>query len=109
MAAGRRDLKIEQYSLFSRTFTYKINGALQNLTGYTGSAQVRDNNGELLATLVVTFGGALGTITISLAAQYTQSPFSGKWDLLIKPPASDPFRFLQGSVDFDLGVTPLVA
>jgi hypothetical protein len=108
--AGVKNLTIEQYSQFDWTVTFKINGVIQNLTGYTAAAQIRDENGELLVAFTVTLGGALGTVRFQLtSAQTTNLLKRGNWDCLLKGPSTDPFRFLQGDAEISKGVTPSVS
>lgn len=53
-----------QGQTFDESLTWKIDGQVQNVTGYTGAMQVRDRAGRLLATATVTLGGVAGTVRL---------------------------------------------
>lgn len=81
MGAGRYDLTIEQGATYSKTLTWKdSNKAAINLTSYTARMQIRETKESTttLATsegtspsIVITLGGALGTILITMTAAIT--------------------------------------
>lgn len=103
----KRDLLIPQYSAFSKTFTYKINGAAVNLTGYTAASVIKNNDGQIIATFTVSINAALGKITLTLSSAQTSADtfVNGYYDILLKPPAGDPKRFGEGSVTVSKGQT----
>lgn len=63
------NLLLRKGSAFSRTITYKTNGVVQNITGYTFAAQIRTQAGVLAATFSCAIvNAALGQFSISLTA-----------------------------------------
>lgn len=103
--AGYLPLTIDQNAKFDRTYTYKIDSVLVDLTGYTGKAQIRDTNGALLVSFTITLGGSLGTIRLQLALAQCLALKSGVWDLLLTPSGGEPSRLLEGPIAISEGVT----
>lgn len=99
------DLVIPQYAGYSFDFTYKIDGVAVNLTGYTGLAQIRDQEDRLQAAFAIVLGGALGTVSLTLTAAQTGRMKDGAWDLLLTPSGGQPFRLLQGKIEVSPGVS----
>jgi hypothetical protein len=90
------DLLLRKGSAFARTITYKTNGVVQDITGYTFAAQIRTQAGVLAAsfTCAVT-NGPQGLFTISLSALSIASLTVGVvyvWDL----------ECTQGGLTFEL-------
>lgn len=77
MTPGVLNLACPQGATFTRTLTWKIDGAAVNLTGYTARMQVRKSASSattyvsLTSSSGITLGGAAGTITISISAAQT--------------------------------------
>jgi hypothetical protein len=81
MSATLQDLLIEQGATYSEVLTvYSSPGVLQSLTGYTAVMQIRQNIEDVAVlasssiadpNIVLTLGGALGTITIEMIAEDT--------------------------------------
>lgn len=76
MSAGKLDLIAEQGATFNPVLTVKGPGdVLMDLTGYTARMQVKDSYASLTPAITlttenggITLGGALGTISILIAA-----------------------------------------
>jgi hypothetical protein len=63
------NLLLRKGSAFGRTITYKTNGVVQNISGYTFASQIRTTSGVLAATFSCTIvNAAQGQFSISLAA-----------------------------------------
>lgn len=99
------NLEIDQFAAFDKSYQYKINGSLVNLTGYTGKAQIRDSDDNLLAEIEVTLGGALGTIALHMDLAVVMELEDGKWDCTLTPSGGEPFVVMQGSATLLRGVT----
>lgn len=110
MSAGVHHIKVEKGATFSRTFTWKIDSNLVNLTGYVARMKVRDvnrrsaGNNEIvsltsLAGGGITLGGAAGTVIITLSATATGRTASGKYtyDLELESGSGEVTRLLKGS------------
>jgi hypothetical protein len=84
-AGARVDLQIRKGGAFARTLTYKVNGAVQNISGYTFAAQVRTVSGTLAATFTCAIvSAAAGTFSIALTSAETAALVTTteyKWDL----------------------------
>jgi hypothetical protein len=84
-AGARVDFQIRKGGAFARTLTYKVNGAVQNITGYTFAAQVRTVSGTLAATFTTAIvNAATGTFSIGLTSSETSALSTTteyKWDL----------------------------
>lgn len=84
-AGARVDLQIRRGGAFARTLTYKVNGAITNITGYTFAAQIRTVSGTLAATFTTAIvSAAAGTFSISLTSAETSglsTTTEYKWDL----------------------------
>lgn len=63
------DLLLRKGAAFSRTITYKTNGVVTNITGYTFASQIRTANGSLAATFSCqVVNGPQGIFSIALTA-----------------------------------------
>ena len=84
---ARVDLDLRRGGAFARTITYKVNGAITNISGYTLAAQIRSVSGSLAASFTCAIvNAAQGTFSISLTSSDTSalSPLTTyKWDLEI--------------------------
>jgi hypothetical protein len=84
-SGARVDLELRQGAAFARTFTYKVNGASANITGYSFAGQIRTIDNVLAATFTVTtVNAAQGTFSIALSAATTAGLTVGQvyvWDL----------------------------
>jgi len=110
MRAGLCDLFIDQGAAFSEVVVWRdSNGDLVDLTGYTGKCHARENKADSSPKLSVTlaFGGAAGTITMTVAATITRAlTFTrGFWSLEVSPSgaadldtATDNIELLAGKV-----------
>jgi hypothetical protein len=110
MSAGVHHIKVEKGATLSRTFTWKIDSNLVNLTGYNARMKVRDSsrripgNNEIvsltsLAGGGITLGGAAGTVIITLSATATGRTAAGKYtyDLELESGSGEVTRLLKGS------------
>jgi hypothetical protein len=79
--AGVYDIAHPQGASFDRTFTVTVNGSPMNLTGYTGSCQVRVtfDDTSALFTPSVTLGGTAGTIVLTTAGSVTAGVAVGNY------------------------------
>jgi hypothetical protein len=118
MSAGRYDLYIEQGATYTKVFTwYASPGVPVDLTNYTALCQIRysvDDDTVLLASdstpagITITLGGALGTITMGIAASISNAlDFDiAVWDInLTYTPTGVVTRLLEGEVKFSKAVT----
>lgn len=82
---ARVDLLLRRGTPFGRTVTYKVNNAVQNITGYSFAAQVRTLTGTLAATFTCTIIDAPnGKFSFSLIATAINGLTIGTpytWDL----------------------------
>ena len=91
-----------QGATFDRTFTFRIDDALVNLTGYTAAMKLRASpkSTEVLSLqngAGITLGGAAGTIALGITATQTKAIEAGKYyyDLELTQSATVT-RLLQG-------------
>jgi hypothetical protein len=118
MSAGRYDLYIEQGATYTKIFTwYASPGVLVDLTSYTALCQIRysvDDDTVILASdstpagITLTLGGALGTITMGIAASISNAlDFDiAVWDLILTNTGTGiATRLLEGEVKFSKAVT----
>lgn len=71
-------LELVRGAAFARTITYKVNGSVQNLTGYSFTAQVRTTGGTLAVTMTCTVtNAAAGELSISMTGANTLSLTAG--------------------------------
>jgi hypothetical protein len=106
VANGRLGLTCDQGATFTRRITYKSNGEIVNLTGYTARMQVRPSyayeSDNIVANLTsgsgLTITGATGTIDITITAGATEAmtPGSYVYDLEIVAPNTTVQRLLEG-------------
>jgi uncharacterized protein YdeI (BOF family) len=82
---ARVDLQIKKGSAFAETVTYKVNGGVTNISGYTFAAQIRTTSGALATSFTCTISDAPnGKFGFSLTSAQTASLNSSvqyKWDL----------------------------
>lgn len=115
MAAGKYDFYIEQGATFNRTVVWKdSNEDPVNLTGYTARMQVRKAVTSPTTILDLTtenskiaLGGALGTITLTLAPTDTETleTFCGVYDLELQSASGFVTRLLEGQITISREVT----
>jgi hypothetical protein len=108
MAAGYTELFLEQGTSFNVSLTIDdVSGSPFNLSGYTGTAQMRKSyySSNAAATFVVSTGGADGIVTLSLEAGTTANIYPGRYlyDVVVTS-GSTRARVLEGIVN----VTPQV-
>ena len=115
MAAGKRDIYIEQGATFRLNLVWKDSlGVPVNLTGYSARMQVRrayNNPNTLLslstATGTISLGGSAGTISIDGQALLTEDMSSrvGVYDLELQSADGTVTRLLEGKVTISPEVT----
>lgn len=115
MAAGKRDIYIEQGATFRLNLLWKDSlGNPVNLTGYSARMQVRRayNNPYTLLSLTssdgtITLGGSLGTIVVDGPALLTEEMSSrvGVYDLELESADGTVTRLLEGKVTISPEVT----
>jgi len=77
--------RVRQGSTFSKQFTWSVNNAAVNLTGYTARMQARSSVSSSTVVLswttsnYITLGGAAGTITFSVPASVTDDIPAGSY------------------------------
>ena len=113
--AAEWNFTIDQGAEFDRTLTWKDdNGALIDLTGFTGDMQARFKVGDAATLFQISttnakmiLGGAAATIQLKLSAADTRvlSIASGVHDLEMVSSGGKVTRLLQGKVTLDLEVT----
>lgn len=118
MSAGRYDLLIEQGATYTKVFTwYDENKDPIDLTTYTALMEIKgsvDSDTIIAASnsdpaaITITLGGALGTISISIAATITDAfDFDiAVWDILLTA-AGVSTRVLEGEVKLSKAITRL--
>ena len=99
--AGFVELTIEQGATYTTTVDVKDGtGTATNLSGYSGSAQLRKSYYSSTATdfTVSISDAANGTITVSMTAANTANLTPGRYvyDLLITSPTSVKTRVIEG-------------
>ena len=79
--ARKLNLSIDQGTTFSYTiYLNDSNGSPQDLSDFTGRAQLRKSYGSTSYTaFTVLVGGAAGTVTVSLTATQTAALKSGRY------------------------------
>lgn len=113
MAAGKYDIKCEQFASFSLPITWNdVNGNPVDLTNYTAKAVVADLQGNPVyefsdANNTIALGGVLGTVLMqSTPVQLmVMVPGSYIYDLKLFSPTGVETRLLEGSFTFVAGVT----
>ena|SRR6478752_1316452 len=107
MSAGRYNLQIGQGKLYDKTFTWKINDALVNLTGYSAKLRLYTSSQPNILTLTTTLdglgngiilGGSAGTVRIVIkTAKTTTFSFSkASYELELTQPDGEDVPFLIG-------------
>lgn len=117
MPAGIQDLLIEQGSTWTAGLIYKVNGAPQDITGYTVNCQIKQKaSGEVIATPICTIVDSLaGAVNLELTDEQTWLiPANGKtykdkteytYDVTLTSPTGVTFRLLNGIILISPGVT----
>jgi hypothetical protein len=88
---------------FSQTFYLKNLGEVMDLTGYSGKAEIRENQdaATLLAAFQVTIDPLIGSITLSLTDTQTILLPGGAtfWDLVLTDPHGLRQNYIEGQVN----------
>lgn len=119
MAAGKKDLVIEQGAEFALTITYKVSGAAVDLTDYSAYMQVRETKEAATAILDlnsdgggIVLGGDAGTIAITVSGSADSTPNTydldfdvAVYDLKLVDGSGETLRLLEGSVTLNRQVT----
>lgn len=115
MTAGTHNITIEVGATFEMSAIYKINGVVQDITGWDARMQVRKKKSSTTKLLdwtvldgEITIDGPNGKVIISVdavEAGVTTLPPYGVYDLEIESPAGKVIRLLEGDVDFSGEVT----
>jgi len=119
MAAGKKDLVIEQGAEFALTITYKVSGAAVDLTDYSAYMQVRETKEAATAILDlnsdgggIVLGGTAGTIAITVSGSADSTPNTydldfdvAVYDLKLVDGSGETLRLLEGSVTLNRQVT----
>lgn len=113
MVARQHDIIIEQGATFEFTVYVKKNGVILDISGYTGSMQIRnkpaDETGSIiLATATVSIiDGPNGLIMATIPAVTTQEYDwkQGVYDVEIQSPAGTVYRLAKGNAYLDKEVT----
>jgi hypothetical protein len=108
------DLCIQQGATFRRVITWKADGALVNLTGYTARMQIRAT-AEAATSLIelttannrIALGGAAGTITLTISATDTAALTAGRavYDLELVAPDATVTCLIGGVVTIPRNIT----
>lgn len=109
MPAANYNITVDQHSDFSRSFSVKLNGEVQDITGYTFAAQMRErlqSDTSYDFTCLVT-NALQGTFTVTMTDTQTAQIPAGEysWDLVMTAQNGDKTRLLQGIADVSGGVT----
>lgn len=115
MTAGTHNITIEVGATFELTAVYKLNGVVQDITGWDARMQVRKRQKSLTALLDwsvvgghISVDGSNGAVTVyvdAVEAGNTSLPLYGVYDLEIESPTGKVVRVLQGDVNFSGEVT----
>lgn len=99
------NLDFYKQDTYTHDFIYKIDGVVQNITGYTAILQIRDTSGNLLHTSSTTNGqititGASGKVSLKIPGDTTKAwTFqSGQYDLFIVSGGGEEQALCKGSV-----------
>ena len=115
MGAGIWNFEIEQGAKFDRTLTWKVDGVLVNLTGYSARMQIRltvdsaetliDLDSDTKGGLIL--GGSAGTISIFISFVDTEGLDFERavHDIEVTQPDEEVIRLLQGAVTLSKEVT----
>ena len=113
MAAGKKNLIIEQNATYKKRFLY-VNAAKQpiSLAGYTAKLQVRSIAGDLLVDMStvntkIVLNAVPGSIDLTLLQADTAAMTfnTGVYDLIIVAPDGTETRLLEGMASLDPGVS----
>ncbi len=116
--SGAYDFTISKGAYWNIGLTWKVDGALVDLTGWHARMQIRpeyaDQSSTVLADLSdtnppggITLGGAAGTILlVQTGVQTAAMAFTtAVYDLLLTDPTGKPTRLLEGVVTLSDAVT----
>lgn len=100
------NLTMYQGASFDYTFTWKIDNAAVNLTGYMARMQARRNyqSEDVVLDLEdgngITLGGSAGTIIVEVDAEDTAEIDAANYvyDLELESPGGEVYRLLQGKL-----------
>jgi hypothetical protein len=102
MEPATHNLTIYRDRDFSQTFYLKTLGVAMDLTGYSGKAEIRENQDAagLLVAFQVTIDPLIGSITLSLTdTQTILIPVGAAfWDLVITDPHGVRQNYIEGQV-----------
>ncbi len=105
MAAIIRDITIEQGGVLDETFLLKSNGVAIDLTGYTSTLIIKDNQGVIIHTATTENGqilinGPLGSVRRKISAQVTKTILKTavSYDQELTPPSGsdDTWKLYRG-------------
>ena len=108
------DLCVQQGATFRRVITWKQDGALVNLTGYTARMQIRATAEASTALIELTtengriaLGGTAGTITLTISATDTAALTAGRavYDLELVAANGTVTNLLGGVVTIPRNIT----
>lgn len=108
------DLCIAQGATFQKVITWKSDGVLVDLTGYSARSQIRATSESATPLIELTtangriaLGGAAGTITLTISATDSASLTAGRgvYDLELVAPNGTVTRLLQGTVTISRNIT----
>jgi hypothetical protein len=110
MPAAYQNLYIEQGTSFSTTITLDdVYGDIYDLTGYTANSQIRKSyySSNATAAFLAIVDANTGTVSLSMSTPTTANIAAGRdvYDTIIKTPAGDATRILEGVVDVSPSVT----
>ena len=108
MTATRQDIRVEQGSTFELVVEARKDGALLNITGYSGSMQVRPTKASatILATATVTLDtvNSLVIVTIPASTTGTYTWTDGYYDVKIDN-GTTVYRIAEGYASLSKAVT----
>jgi hypothetical protein len=108
------DLCIQQGATFTKVITWKRDGALVNLTGWTARMQIRATTEAATALIDLTtengriaLGGTAGTITLTISATDTAALTAGRgvYDLELVSPGGLVTNLMGGVVSIPRNIT----
>jgi len=112
MAAKTYNMSIDQGETYIRTITWKQNGSLVDLTGYTARMKVKDTyGGTTYLTLTdasgITLGGTAGTIVIKITDAQTSGLVAQDYvyDLELVSGSGDVSKLIKGVITVNPEVT----
>ena len=105
MPAIIRDIIIEQGGVLDETFVLKNNGVVMNLTGYSSTLIIKDNDGVIVHTASTANGqiiidGAAGSVRRKVSAEVTKTipvkSVSYDWEFTPPSGATDTWKLYRG-------------